>query len=166
MVESRKDMDRPEVRSAASLVIPCRAEYVSLGRLLVGALGARERVDEETIADMKVVVTEVCACFLTAERPPGISGGGSGTESEVSDEDGSLRLDLTLDSQSWTIVISNPDAKRRIPPSALCDPSTEGALGLTIIEALVDSVVRTDSDSEGSAFRVIKAILPVETSTE
>ena len=60
-------------RSTVTLTIPCKAEYVALGRLAVGALGAREGIDEETVADLKVAVTEACACFIprTGDSPPG-----------------------------------------------------------------------------------------------
>ncbi len=51
-------------RRPLSLTIPCKAEYVALCRLVVGALGTHEALDEELIADFKVVVTEACNCFL------------------------------------------------------------------------------------------------------
>ena len=47
-----------------SLVIPGKPEYVGLCRLVVGAIGARQSLDEESIADLKLVVTEACTCFL------------------------------------------------------------------------------------------------------
>jgi len=141
---------------SVSLVIPCRAEYVSLCRLVAGALGAREALDEETIADVKVVVTEAFNCFLGPEdeRVAGLPGG------QPEGQAPSLRLDFTVSPEEWIIVMSNPDQGRRISQSSVCDPMSEGALGLTIIEALVDSMERTDSDVEGSVFRLVKKVSP------
>lgn len=147
MVESRTDTRRPGERTSVSLVIPCRPEYVSLGRLLVGALGTRETVDEETIADMKVVVTEACTCFIAA--------GQAGTT-----DDCTLRLDLSIESGAWTIVVSNPDGGARISSDLMCDPTGEGGLGLTIIEALVDSMERVESEVDGSVIRLTKILDP------
>jgi anti-sigma regulatory factor (Ser/Thr protein kinase) len=63
---------RGSAQASVSLVVPCKAEYVALCRLVVGALGAREALDEEVIADLKVVVTEACNCFLAGNNLPAI----------------------------------------------------------------------------------------------
>jgi hypothetical protein len=53
-----------DTHPSVSLLVPCRAEYVSLCRLVAGALGAREALDEEVVGDLKMVVTEAFNCFL------------------------------------------------------------------------------------------------------
>ena len=134
-------------KSIVTLTIPCRAEYVVLGRLAVGALGAREGIDEETVADLKVAVTEACACFVTraGEPAPG-------------DTPPVLRIDFGVAPGTWTITVSNPDRKARIEAGSLCDPLSEGALGLTIMRALVDLVEESDNDEEGTVFRLVKQV--------
>jgi len=151
-------MTSPEAgtRASVSLTIPCRAEYVALCRLVTGALGARETLDEELIADLKVVVTEACNCFLAES-----SGCTPPKTVDATEPSPVLRVDFHPTSDAWEITVSNPDRRRRIPPSSLCDPLSEGGLGLTIIRALVDSVEQTDSDAEGSALRLVKR-LPAE----
>ena len=149
MVETSTD-----TQPSVSLVIPCRAQYVSLCRLVAGALGMREALDEETIADIKVVVTEAFNCFLGPEEEHVAEASDEPAEGQVS----SLRLDFTVGSEEWTIVMSNPDRTRRISASSVCDPMSEGGLALTIIEALVDSMERTDSDIDGSVFRLVKKV--------
>lgn len=142
-----------ETRPAVSLVVPCRPEYVSLCRLIVGTLGAREALDEETVADLKMIVTEAFNCFL------GVTPCSTGWPvEEPVGEAGSLRLDFTVSPQEWTIVISNPERTRRISQSTLCGPAGEDALGLVIIEALVDSIERVDGDEEGSLLRLVKRL--------
>jgi serine/threonine-protein kinase RsbW len=134
-------------RSTVTLTIPCKAEYVALGRLAVGALGAREGIDEETVADLKVAVTEACACFITRT---GVSPTGEAPAI--------LKIDFRVNPAKWVITVSNPDRKARIRMSALCDPPFEGGLGLTIMRALVDLVEESDTDDEGTVFRLVKYI--------
>lgn len=134
-------------KSTVTLTIPCKAEYVALGRLAVGALGAREGIDEETVADLKVAVTEACACFITRT---GVSPTG-----EVP---AVLKIDFHVSPVTWVITVSNPDRKARIRMSSLCDPLFEGGLGLTIMRALVDLVEESDTDEAGTVFRLVKHI--------
>jgi serine/threonine-protein kinase RsbW len=141
-------------RPPISLTLPCKAEYMVLCRLVVGALGASEKLDEELIADLKVAVTEACNCFLV-DQGPCVSAGGEGAEGELGP---ALRLDFCLSPEAWDIRVSNPDMRRRILPSSICNPMTGGGLGLTIIQALVDSMERTDDDVEGSVIRLVKRL--------
>ncbi len=134
-------------RSTVTLTVPCKAEYVALGRLAVGALGAREGIDEETVADLKVAVTEACASFITRT---GVSPTGEAPAI--------LKIDFRVTPATWVITVSNPDRKARIRMSALCDPLFEGGLGLTIMRALVDLVEESDTDEEGTVFRLVKHI--------
>jgi anti-sigma regulatory factor (Ser/Thr protein kinase) len=162
--ETMVDM-RTDQRPSVSLVVPCRPEYVALCRLVVGALGVREALDEETIGDLKVVVTEVFTCFLTADDHAS-SASQEAVSCAVSEDASSLRLDVFAGSDVWTILVSNPDRRRRISLSSPWDAMNEGGLGLTIIEALVDSVELTDSEDEGSVFRLAKRIMGTDESEE
>lgn len=137
-----------DTQPSVSLVVPCRAEYVALCRLVAGSLGLQEALDEETIADIKVVVTEAFNYFLAGEEPEGPALG----------EAPCLQLDLTASPDEWVIIMSNPDHRLRIPRGIFKDPMSESSLGLTIIEALVDSMEHTDDDIQGSVFRLVKRI--------
>lgn len=133
--------------STVTLTVPCRAEYVALGRLAVGAIGAREGIDEETVADLKVAVTEACACFVTCA-----------TDGSLDDVSPVLKIDFRVEPATWIITVSNPDQKARIRSDSFCEPLSEGGLGLTIMRALVDLVEETDSDQEGTVFRLVKHV--------
>ena len=147
-------------RRPLSLTIPCKAEYVALCRLVVGALGAHAALDEESIADLKVVVTEACSCFLG--DPEGCAPPEEAQEqAESTGQDGPpscLRVDFYVSPDAWEIVVLDPDRRHRISPDSLCDPMSGGGLGLTIIQALVDSMEHTESDAEGSVIRLVKRI--------
>jgi anti-sigma regulatory factor (Ser/Thr protein kinase) len=144
---------RESGRQPISLVIPGRAEYVGLCRLVAGVVGARESLDEEVIADLKLVVTEACTCFLW-----GPDGSPPGGDVETPGPPCSLRVDFNVMPEAWEITISDPDHKHRIPLSGPGDSICEGGLGLTIIKALVDSIEQTHSDVEGSIVRLVKRL--------
>ena len=50
------ELDRPTVR----LTIPAKAEYITLARLALSGLSGLRRLGEESLADMKLAVTEAC----------------------------------------------------------------------------------------------------------
>lgn len=135
-----------------SLVIPCQAEYIGLCRLMAGVVGAREALGAEDIADLKLVVTEACTCFLGAE--------GSADHSA-----GALRVDYDVESAAWAVTVSDPARRHHIPSESLCKPASAAGLGLTIMRALVDTVEHTDSEAEGSVIRLAKRLLPQSADT-
>jgi len=129
---------------------------VGLCRLVAGVLGARESLDDEVIADLKLVVTEACTCFVWGPD----SGSTPIRQAPDCGSSCSLQVDFNVMREAWEIVISDPDHKRRMPPSERCDPMSEGGLGLSIIKALVDTVEQTDSDEAGSMLRLVKQLQP------
>jgi serine/threonine-protein kinase RsbW len=143
-------------RTPISLVIPCKAEYVGLCRLLAGVVGARESLEAEDIADLKLVVTEACTCFLGgSEGFPGL-----GAACDADDPPTSLRVDMAILDETWEVTVSDPDGRYHIPGDSRCSPKGTGSLGLMIIEALVDRVEQTDSVAEGSVIRLVKRMAP------
>ncbi|OFW63002.1 MAG: hypothetical protein A2Y74_03990 [Actinobacteria bacterium RBG_13_63_9] len=137
-----------------SLVIPCRAEYLVLCRLVAGVVGARESLDEEEIADLKLVVTEACTCFLW-----GPDGSPPPEDDSISVEPpSSLRVDFNVLPEAWEITISDPEHRHHMPVAGRCDPTGGEGLGLTIIRALVDALEHTDTAGEGSVIHVVKRL--------
>jgi anti-sigma regulatory factor (Ser/Thr protein kinase) len=141
-----------------SIVIPCKPEYVGLCRLVAGVVGAREALDEEVIADLKLVVTEACTCFVW-----GPDGGPSGEDTP--DRPDSLQVDFNVMPSSWEITISDPERRCRIPLLDGCNAMSEGGLGLTIINALVDSMEQTEHEGGGSVLRLVKQLSPLSTAS-
>jgi len=143
------------LRKPISLVIPGKPEYIALCRLVAGVVGARAFLDEEVIADLKLAVSEACTCFLRGpEGNPEDVTGASGDKPE------SLRVDFDISSEAWQISVSDPDSSYRLSPVNACAPMTEEALGLTIINALVDSLEQIESDEGGSMIRLVKRLQP------
>lgn len=141
-------------RQPISLVIPGRAEYVGLCRLVAGVVGARESLDEETIADLKLAVTEACTCYLWGpDGSPPVEG-----EVDISGLPASIRVDFSVMPGSWEIVVSDPEHKHHMSPASGCDPLTHDGLGLTIIKALVDVIEQTENEAEGCVLRLVKRL--------
>jgi hypothetical protein len=143
-----------DTHPSVSLLVPCRAEYASLCRLVVGALALREALDQEAVADLKMIVTEAFNCFLS---PTGCASASQVSEIEPA---ATLQLNFFVLPQEWTIVVSSPDRSRGIPESVPPNLRVDSALALVILEALVDSVERIDSDAEGSGLRLVKRFAP------
>lgn len=156
-------------QSSVSLVVPCKPEYSSLGRLVAGSLGTQQGWGEEAVTDFKLVVSELCSFFFTAAESVRPESANAGTQIQATHSAGLppvLRMDFEVDSDSWRLTVSNPDLVLRLPSAVFADPVGEGSLGLTIIRALVDSVERTDDDKEGTVFRVHKRLSAVATSED
>lgn len=133
-----------------SLVIPGRPEYVGLGRLVAGVIAARQSLDEESIADLKLIVTEACTLFMYG--PGGTQPGQTGQEAAPP----SIQLEFTATPIEWQIVVSDPERRHRLAGLSNADPMSEGGLRLTIIKALADSVEYTETETEGSVIRLVK----------
>jgi serine/threonine-protein kinase RsbW len=153
----RQVTDRAEVGGQpVSIVIPCKAEYVGLCRLLAGVVGASESLEAEDIADLKLVVTEACTCFLGGFD----SGLGQGEECKAGRLPESLRVDFLVTPKEWEVTVTDAQGNYRIPADSRCAPAGLGGLGLMIIEALVDTVQHTESDAAGSVIRLVKRLSP------
>ncbi len=153
--ERQKSRAKQDGHHPVSLVIPCRPEYISLCRLVAGVIGTREALDEEDIADLKLVVTEACTCYLWGSEgdPPGE--GLCAPESPCS-----LRVEFVVQPETWEIILSDPDHRHHAPEGTRCDSATGTGLSLTIIKALVDLVEHTDTEAEGSVLRLVKHLGP------
>lgn len=137
-----------------SLVIPCKAEFIGLCRLVAGVLGGRESLSEEDVADLKLVVTEACTCFLWGPDGPPLTDETAAPANFPS----RLRIDFNVLPQAWEITVFDPDGNYRLPPTTHCGSAAGGGLGMTIIKALVESMERTDNGGEGSVIRLTKRL--------
>lgn len=101
------------------LVLPCKAEYVSIARLTSSGIANRVGFDIETIEDIKVAVAEVCNKLVNALN--------KAEESYVisfSVESGKLIISFNSNSEAIKLVFNNE----------------EDELGISIINAFMDDV--------------------------
>jgi serine/threonine-protein kinase RsbW len=138
----------PETNGAASgadsfvvLTIPAKAEYVVLCRLALSGLARLRPLDDDTLADLKLALTEACSNSIRHAYP-----GGEGTVG--------IRYDLHDDRLSVEVMDEGPGFD---PPASAgaVDELDEGGLGIAIIRALVDEL-DVSSDARGSRLRFTK----------
>jgi Histidine kinase-like ATPase domain len=142
-----------------SLSIPCRPEYVALCRLVVGALGARDSLDEEVVADLKVIVTEACNCVLAVAGGRAVAGAsGRGAAEDAAAPGFSIRVDFDSRPDAFVISVLYPERRALVGWLEGCDLLSEPGLGLTILKALTDEIAEFDGEAEGTVLRLTKLL--------
>jgi serine/threonine-protein kinase RsbW len=106
------------------LRIPAKAEYISLVRLALSGLSRLRPLDEETLGDLKLAVTEACSNSVRH---------GYG--------DGSGMVEVSYELQPDRLVVQVEDDGPGFDPDAAGKRQgdlAEGGLGIAIIQALAD----------------------------
>ena len=128
-------MSAPEevtVTPDLELKLPARAENVAVVRHAFGGFAEVLSVDEQTLADIKLAVTEACTNVVIHA---------------YDDEIGSLEVDASFDDERLTVVIR--DSGRGIVPR----PASPG-LGLPLIETLAESLELGTDDLDHTEVRM------------
>ena len=124
------------------LRIPARAEYVLLGRLALSGITRMRPVDDETLNDLKLAVTE--ACTNSVRHAYAENGGTVDIVYELHDD----RLVVEVSDDGGGFVLEELEESGEL---------TEGGLGIAIIQALVDEFeVGERSDGRGARLRFVK----------
>lgn len=132
----------PSERSVR-LIMPAKAEYITLGRLALTALARVRPLSEETLSDLKLALTEACTNSVRHAY-----GGRVGTVEIVYQlEPDRLVVDVLDDGNGF-----QADVVGRTGNGDL----TEGGLGIAIIRAVADEVEIGPSESGGSRLRFVK----------
>jgi serine/threonine-protein kinase RsbW len=124
------------------LTIPARAEYVLLGRLALSGITRLRPLEDETVNDLKLAVTEACT---------------NSVRHAYGDTSGSV--DIVYELHDDRLVVEVSDDGSGFDPARLEDSGElpEGGLGIAIIRALVDEFeVSERSDGRGSSLRFVK----------
>lgn len=125
-----------------NLTIPAKAEYITLGRLALTALARARDFPDETLADLKLALTEACSNSVRHAYGP---------------EAGTVELLYELWPDRLVVEVSDEGSGFE-PPSDLEEMGDlgEGGLGLAIIRELVDELEITDRSGGGSRLRFVK----------
>lgn len=117
------------------LKLPARAENVAVVRHAFGGFAEVLRVGEQTLADIKLAVTEACTNVVI--------------HAYEEDDPGALEVDATIDDGRLTVVIR--DRGRGIVPR----PDSPGlGLGLPLIATLAESLELGTNDAEHTEVRM------------
>jgi serine/threonine-protein kinase RsbW len=129
------------------LTIPAKAEYISLCRLALTGLSRVRELSEETLADLKLALTEACSNSVRHAYREG--GGHVEVVYELLPD--RLVIEVTDDGEGFAL-------EERVP-AADEDELSEGGLGLAIIRAIADEFELTArEDGRGSRLRFAKLL--------
>ncbi len=132
-------------RDVVRLVIPARTEYLILARLALAGIARGTHIDESTLADLKLAVTEACGNAVRHAEPS---------------EHGVVLVDFGLEDEAIEIRVEDagPGIGTR-PADQERDELAESGMGLAIIRALVDDLEIRDGDGgRGTVVRMRKRL--------
>jgi serine/threonine-protein kinase RsbW len=127
------------------LVIPAKPEYITLGRLALTGLSRLRELPQDTVADLKLALTEACSNSVRHAYP-----GREGVVEIVYElRDDRLVIEVVDDGQGFDSV----------PEQGSAEDLTEGGLGIAIIRSLADELeIGARADGRGSRLRFVKLL--------
>ena len=135
-------MSQGSDRGVVSLSIPAKAEYIALCRLALAGLAQVRALEPETLADLKVALTE--ACSNSIRHAYEAAGGGA------------VDIRYEVDDDKVVVEVTDTGAGFDADDVDAADGELdEGGLGIAIIRAVVDDVTIA-SDGGGSRLRFVK----------
>ncbi len=125
------------------LRIPARAEYITLGRLALTGLSRLQELSDETLADLKLALTEACSNSVRHAYRDG--------------RDGVVEILYDLHPERLVIEVCDDGPGFDYVASEGEDRGlTEGGLGLAIIRSLSDEFELGARDEGGARLRFVK----------
>ena len=125
------------------LTIPAKAEYVSLCRLALVGLARVHPVPEETLADLKLAITEAAS---------------NSVRHAYADGSGVVEIVYRLDDTRLEVEVVDAGAGFEVTHgNGEPEDLVEGGLGIAIIRAIADEF-ELRSDREGSRLRFAKVL--------
>jgi serine/threonine-protein kinase RsbW len=129
------------------LTIPAKAEYITLVRLALSGLSHLGPLDDETLGDLKLAVTEACSNSVRHAYRDGREGA---VEVVYELHPDRLVVEVRDDGEGFTVEQTLPVGGTSL---------TEGGLGIAIIRELADELELGPGDSgKGSRLRFVKFI--------
>jgi serine/threonine-protein kinase RsbW len=131
---------------AIRLTIPARPEYISLCRLALTGLSHVRELSEETLADLKLALTEACSNSVRHAYPEG---------------EGVVEVRYALAADRIVIEVSDNGEGFDLADRSASDVDqlTEGGLGIAIIRAIADEFdLGAGDDGRGSRLRFAKLL--------
>jgi serine/threonine-protein kinase RsbW len=129
------------------LTIPAKPEYITLSRLALSGLSRVRPLAEETLADLKLALTE--ACSNSVRHAYGEDGGHVSISFELRDD--RLIVEVVDDGTGF-----EPEGAGKNGDDA---ELSEGGLGIAIIRSIADEVeIGGGSNGRGSKLRFVKLL--------
>jgi serine/threonine-protein kinase RsbW len=127
------------------LTIPAKAEYIALCRLALAGLARMRPVADETLADMKLALTEACSNSVRHAYRDG--------------REGLVEIVYRLHADRLVIDVLDDGEGFQPPAAHRNEDLDESGLGLAIIRALTDELHVADRENgRGSRLRFVKLL--------
>lgn len=129
------------------LTIPAKAEYITLVRLALSGLSHLRPLDDETLGDLKLAVTEACSNSVRHAYRDG--------------REGSVDVRYELHPDRLVVEVCDDGDGFSFAESSRLDEGslTEGGLGIAIIRELADELeLGPRASGKGSRLRFVKFI--------
>jgi len=129
------------------LTIPAKPEYITLSRLALAGLARVRRFGDDTLADLKLALTEACSNSVRHAY-----GGGEG------------HVDISFELRDDRLIVEVADDGTGFEPAELDGNGagaelTEGGLGIAIIRSIADEFEIGDGPGgRGSRLRFVKLL--------
>ena len=128
------------------LTIPAKPEYITLSRLALAGLARVRPLADETLADLKLALTEACSNSVRHAY-----------------EDGEGHVDISFELRDDRLIVEVADDGTGFEPgpSGTLDEETlsEGGLGIAIIRSIADEVeIGGRPNGKGSRLRFVKLL--------
>ncbi len=142
--ELRRGHDALTEDGAVRLTIPAKPEYITLGRLALTGLSRLRALPQETLADLKLAITEACSNSIRHAY----DGAGGVVE---------IRYEVAEDRVVVEVRDTGGGFDASDAPETNGGELDEGGLGIAIIRAVVDELhIGPRPDRRGSRLRFTK----------
>ena len=129
------------------LLIPAKAEYITLVRLALSGLSQSRQLSDETLGDLKLAVTEACSNSVRHAYRDGREGS---VEVVYELHPDRLVVEVSDDGEGFTVRERQAVGEEML---------SEGGLGIAIIRELADELeVGPSQRGQGSRLRFVKFI--------
>jgi serine/threonine-protein kinase RsbW len=145
MTKGSSSNGNSETAATVRLVIPAKPEYITLCRLALTGLSRVRPLSDESLADLKLALTEACSNSVRHAYAEG---------------DGVVEIVYELRSDRLVIEVADDgegfDPRQRAQEP---DPLSEGGLGIAIIRAVADELeIGVKPAGSGSRLRFVKLL--------
>jgi serine/threonine-protein kinase RsbW len=136
----------PALGRTVRLTIPAKPEYITLSRLALAGLSRVRDFSDETLADLKLALTE--ACSNSVRHAYG---------------DGEGHVDISFELRDDRLIVEVADNGTGFEPAEAAkgddEMLTEGGLGIAIIRSIADEVeIGGRANGKGSRLRFVKLL--------
>ena len=140
-------MDGTDLGRIVRLTIPAKPEYITLSRLALAGLGRVRAFSDETLADLKLALTEACSNSVRHAY-----------------ENGEGHVDISFELRDDRLIVEVADDGSGFEPAAdgkaIEDELSEGGLGIAIIRSIADELeIGVRENGSGLRLRFAKRLI-------